>query len=812
MKTSYLSRFSGGLYQKMKAVPKRLYVCFALLIALCIAGSVASGRYEDPVERRKLEHWTHNFVTAFEDIAVADGEIVQKFTAAEARLTEFILLFENYAPGDKANISVKLEDKAGKEFYKWEVPVSALTGEMFCLNAKVKEPLQKGQDYFIRINLTDGKSEITVRGLLKSDYKAEDLHPSVGELTVAGQPQESILYFSQKYETFVSYPEIWNGALAVTLLLLLVLVWCKGTVLRIIWEVVNVILLLFVSYYSIELLSGNVYTIEMQYAIISCLIVLAAYLLLRALVGRVAFYAIAVLTLLAGVTNFYVLQFKGAEFLLTDISAFSTAMSVAGNYEFTLPPVLFTVLMLYGCVILVQLAVDGRFAAVYKRPGIIKRAVCLVAAVVPILLVGLNIQNISFNYFTLSSNFSKYGWWYSNVCILKNSSMKRPADYSDKTVEKILSEVEAPEKQAVTPKNLIVIMNEAWSDLSVIGELETNQDYMPFIRSLDENTVKGNVHVSTIGGGTCKTEYEFLTGNSLRFMPAGSIPYSQQGKVSEEAGLADILKAQGYRTVAMHPYGPTNWNRDNVYPAMGFDEFLSIDDYEDSEYIRNYVSDKSDYDKIIEYYEQHQGEDLFVFNVTMQNHGGYDINNGKIDTPITVENIDCDEADVYLSLMEETDRAFEYLLSYFSQVEEPTMIVMFGDHLPALPKSFYEALYGKEESQWTDLDQTARFITPYVIWTNYASDFEEIPDLGINYLSSVVLEYAGVEMPEYNRFLLEYKDEIPVIGMQGIYDAQGNFTAHKDVAEEVLQDYKILQYMRVEDRKSDLYNIFKIQE
>lgn len=798
----------GGLCRKLKKVPKLVYVCFALLMVLCIVGGIASWQYDNPVEERTIEYWTHNFVSGFEDVAIAQGEVLQKFTAGESRLTEFILLFENYASTDTANICVTLENKKGEEFYRWEVPVAAMTGEMFCLNAKVEESLQKGQDYWIRIALSGGESGITVRSLLKDNYK-DELHPSVLEMTVNGEVQPTVLYMSQKYQAVVSYEQIWITALAVTLGLMLVLTFCKGNILRIFWEILNVVLLLAISYYTIELLSGKIYTIESRFIPINCLILLAVYLPLRAVGGRVAFYVVAILTLAAGVTNFYVLQFKGVEFLLTDLSAFSTAMSVADNYEFTVPPVLFAALTLYACVIILQMTIDGNFAAVYKRPGLVKRGICLALTAVPVVLVSLSIQTITFNYFTLSANFSQFGWWYSNVCIVKNSSMKKPADYSDKTVEKLLSQLEEAPKQEIVPQNLIVIMNEAWSDLSVVGDLETNQDYMPFVRNLQENTIQGNLHVATFGGGTCYSEYEFLTGNALRFMPGGSTPYAKSNNLPEEAGLASTLKAQGYRTVAMHPYGPTNWNRDAVYPAMGFDEFISIEDYQNSEYIRNYVSDKSDYDKIIEYYEAHQGEPLFVFNVTMQNHGGYDINNGRMENAVTATNIDCDEADTYLSLMLETDKAFEYLLDYFSAVSEPTMIVMFGDHQPALPESFYDVLYGKEESQRTEQELSARFITPYVIWTNYASDFAQVPDLSINYLGSLVLGCAGVELPQYNQFLLQKMKEIPVVGMRGIYDAQGQFTPYDSTTDRLLEDYKTLQYMRVEDRLSEYYYIFK---
>ena len=119
--------------------------------------------------------------------------------------------------------------------------------------------------------------------------------------------------------------------------------------------------------------------------------------------------------------------------------------------------------------------------------------------------------------------------------------------------------------------NIIVIMDEAFSDLSVLGDLETNKDYMPFVHSLQngaDNTITGYLNVSVCGGNTADTEFEFLTGNTMAFLPAGSIPYQQYIKDTTPS-LASYLKGLGYETYAQHPYNASGWNRETVYPLLG---------------------------------------------------------------------------------------------------------------------------------------------------------------------------------------------------------------------------------------------------
>ena len=133
------------------------------------------------------------------------------------------------------------------------------------------------------------------------------------------------------------------------------------------------------------------------------------------------------------------------------------------------------------------------------------------------------------------------------------------------------AETEAPASSGQYP-NIVVIMNEAFSDLSVWGDFATSEEVMPFFKSLQQEAVGGELYVSVKGGNTANTEFEFLTGDTMGFLPKGSIPY-QQYINDETPSLASYLKTLGYSTTAIHPYNRTGWDRDTVYEKFGFDEF-----------------------------------------------------------------------------------------------------------------------------------------------------------------------------------------------------------------------------------------------
>lgn len=211
--------------------------------------------------------------------------------------------------------------------------------------------------------------------------------------------------------------------------------------------------------------------------------------------------------------------------------------------------------------------------------------------------------------------------------------------------------------------------------------LPVNEDYMPFIHSLQqgaENTQTGYLNVSVKGGNTANTEFEFLTGDTMAFLPAGSIPY-QQYITKDTPSMASYLKSLGYETYAMHPYYASGWNRDKIYPLLGFDSFYSSTDFYGSTYERGYIDDSSCVDKIIETYEKKDaGTPAFIFNVTMQNHSPYTDGYQNLQGNVTVDGTVSAQLSEYLTLVKLSDTALEKLIDYFETQDEPTVIVFFG--------------------------------------------------------------------------------------------------------------------------------------
>jgi len=735
------------------------------------------------------------------------GGVKQSFVAEHAALQEIILFLDNYSPDEDGKVRIALTDDNGEEYYTWEAPVKALGGEVFCLMGRLEKELKKGDTYYICGSIPEGSSGITIQAI-----DNENARNSVDELLVSGEVSSKVLYLHQDYIRRDNLLLLWIIVLGIALAWSLVLtkapkqIWGNG------WYILSEVFLILTAYLNMELLSGNLRFVEMANGFKNCLLIAAVYYMLKAFLVRKAYYVVGILALLMGVANFYVLEFRGTELLYTDIKSFFTAMSVLSNYKFRFPPAIFTALLITACLFIMRILLTKKYSKIYEvKKEVVYRVSYLLAGMLIIFVMSNTLNRKEFDFFNLDNSFRKFGWYYTNLYLVKFSDVDKPKGYSEDEVERIIQEVAGKdrEREEITAQNIIVIMNESLADLAALGELETNQDYMPYIRSLDENVVMGDLYVPTYGGGTSLTEYEFLTGNLQHFLPQSTVPYSSLRGETEE-GICSTLKAQGYYTVAMHPYDPTNWERHKVYPAMKFDEFVALEEYEDAELIRNFVSDKACYDKIIEYYESVERDGgFFCFNVTMQNHGGYDSSNGTLDEKITIQNFESQQGETYLSLIYESDKAFAYLLEYFEQVEEPTMILMFGDHLPALPNEFYEDLYGKPVKELELGEKSDRFVTPYILWTNYDSDFQELPEMSVNYLGSYLLKCAGVKVPLYNQFLLDLQEEMPVLGVYGVKDEKGNWIKYSALDEDALLDYKMLQYMRLEDRESLLYSIFQ---
>lgn len=798
---------------KEKIHRSKYYLAFMMMDLLLIVMGIFLYAEELP-QSEEHEYLTSYSAAKFNNISLKDGEIVQEFRAEQDNLHIFYVWLKNCSSADSGFVKIKILDKAGKQYYEGQYALNELGDDGFCWVGGMQGSLRKGNKYELVLYTEDAVTNAEIQAVTDTD-----LLDSMGKLTVNGtEKEDAALYLLQQYDpTTYSMGIVWiflwimaGGLGAVFIFTASETVRKSVAALIMIWE-------LAAAFLAVELPQASVRTMGQKYILINCAVIIGIFLILYSVAKSYAGYVTLFLCGALGATNYFVKQFRGTALQIMDIKSIPTAISVAGNYSFDLPLMLYTVLIILiisiGLLTLRQKQIREETKTDNKRDYGLRGGAAACGIAIFILINNVFVPGEDFSWFNMNTYFVKFGWLYTNMIVQRGSKLRKPEGYSDENIRNIVADITQEENaQEVVPENIIVIMNESLGDLGELGTVVTNQDYMPFIHNLEENTVKGDLFVSTFGGGTAITEYEFLTGNTEHFFPPGRVPYSSLCEEREE-GLPRILQRQGFHTVAMHPYEPRNWNRDKVYNAMGFNEFISIEEYADAELVRHFVSDQADYDKIIEYVENYEEDSpLFIFNVTMQNHGGYDINNGKMDTTVEIGNFESSVAETYLSLIYESDKAFENMIEYFSGYGEPTMIVMFGDHMPSLPNHVYDSIYGKTDSELNAEERNKKYTTPYVIWTNYENDFQEKEVISANYLGSYVLQCAGLQMTDYNRFLLNFMEEIPAVGQYGFLNWEGQFVSYEESDGQVFWEYELMQYMRVKDRKSQYYTCFSIQD
>lgn len=527
---------------------------------------------------------------------------------------------------------------------------------------------------------------------------------------------------------------------------------------------------------------------------------------------RRAYRTEAAASMIYGIANAYVVRFRTNPIVPWDILSWKTAASVADNYDF-MPDIRMI------AVSSVFLLLIGGFRFVKVTCG---KFVCpkrWAAGIVPLVIL------IVFSHTLQQEDFQNSHRLYNKlftpvymtdvdgiavtfVMNLAYMSIEKPSGYSVPEAREILETYESSGESEEELPNIIVVMDEAFSDLSVLGEFETDQDYMPYLHSLQEgseNTVTGMLNVSVCGGNTANTEFEFLTGNTMAFLPQGSIPY-QQYITGERESLASHLRSLGYETAATHPYNATGWERNSVYPWLGFDESVFVDEYVGASRVRKYVSDAACVDKIISLYEQkEEKKPLFVFNVTMQNHGGYEDSYENFKETVSAEELNSFALNQYLSLIKLSDEALETLIHYFSGVDEKTVIVFFGDHQPG--DTVAAPVLAKNGMSWNALSEEEvklRYQVPYVIWANYDIEEEQNADMSANYLAAEVLKRAGVPTTPYQNFLLELKEEYPILSAVRTRNSAG-VENMKIAEEEGLMDYRKLQYYQLFDWEEEPY-------
>lgn len=512
-----------------------------------------------------------------------------------------------------------------------------------------------------------------------------------------------------------------------------------------------------------------------------------------------------------GVGNYFVVMFRSNPIVPWDIYSFETAMSVADNYVFSVDWALAEHIAMFILMLIVGVRTNIRLNKKILRP-ILTVAMCIPAYFYISYLWQDNLErNTGLNDTLFNAKYmhSKDGFFVSFILDIHFLQIEEPKNYSDEYALSLLNEQEV--EKVETPEELpdiIAIMDETFSDPAVLGEFETNKDYMPFIHSILRgevaNTISGYTDVSVLGGNTANSEFEFLTGNSMAFFPNGSVPYLQYIR----DGISTIvpqLEEYGYTTYGTHPYRAKGWNREFIYDLMGFDYRYFQGSFPFEDKLRNYVSDEADFKSILEWRNNTEGP-FFMFNVTMQNHSNYGGDFDNFDPQIVAKfkNTSSNKyLNKYLSLMYETDQDVASLLSELSQSDRKTIVVFWGDHQPNdyVVRPIYKE-YGLDFDNQTYEQQQQRQKTPFFIWANYDIQEQTNVEISLNYLNILLFETAGLQLDEYQIFRKNlWQGQIPMMNAVGYRNDDGDLVEYDDAPEEIqnlLNEYQNIQYYRME--------------
>lgn len=552
-------------------------------------------------------------------------------------------------------------------------------------------------------------------------------------------------------------------------------------------------------------------------------IILGVYYFIRAVRGpqKLAAIIAPLPTLLLCLTDYYVYQFRSNEMSPIDVMNAGTAFNVAGNYSF---PIKFPLIIVILPFTLYVISIIGiKYPNAKKRQSIIINLKWWVVSILSFAMLGgcllafrhmLRVIKPSHPCKIWGEEPSKYNGYITNFILVVDSlDLNPPPEYNIADYKNI---TELPSVEINPDVNIIVIMNESYADLSIYTDyMATYSEPATYYQSLkgQPNVRTGYAYSSVFGGVTANSEFEALTGLTTAGLPVGSIPYSTYIG-SPRYSLPEYLRELGYDTYAMHPYVANGWNRPNVYPNLGFNHMYFIDDfkYTEDDICRGssdlsnggFISDECAYNNLLDYIKADDTEGPnFYFLVTIQNHGGYEADKEKYDVMgFASGTADDTQTNIFLSNVYRSDLALKMLLDELSKSDEKYLVLMFGDHQPALSLT--------SEENKISIPGSRKWLVPYILWTNYdAPEGFEGADIqtSINYLPLDVLTGANIPYSPYFQKIDEFRQEIPMVNSVGYYNKTTNEWCPISAVDSdpeyglLLKEYYRLQYYALFDYK-----------
>ncbi len=558
-----------------------------------------------------------------------------------------------------------------------------------------------------------------------------------------------------------------------------------------------------------------IYLYNMQF-ILSFVAIYAIYILVYNLIGKV--FLSMILTscalVILGIVNYLKLIFRGDPLYPSDFTQIMHMQSVIPMVMdyFSWSYIFVIILSIVACIV----------AGIYMRRYIqnVKthlgiRALLVVGSIFVLYAYG-NFANtfmnkvfqksgVDFVLWDQNENYASNGFVLGFISNLDTTVMEKPKNYSKENMLQIANDIKkqysgniGSQKKKEKP-NIIFVMSESFWDPTKATNLSFSEDPVPNLHHYIENFPGGQTISPTFGGNTANVEFEALTSYSMSLLKPGSIPYQQVITNKKEIpSIPTALKKEGYYTSAIHSFGRTFFKRDDVYKVLGFDKFNAADTMENVDIDGDYISDLAMSKEIIAELEK-QKQPTFIHAVTMQNH--FPFTEGRFgENLIEISGLENEESkgelETYTEGLRRSDEALQYLIEQLDNLDRPTLLVFFGDHLPSLGtnKSFYKE-NGYITNEKTPSERLAMAQTPLLMYANFDMPNDNLGVVSPIYFSNLIFDYAGLNKSLFYQFLSAFYKEIPVLRDELKVDKNGeviNDLTKKQ--KEILEQYKMLQY------------------
>lgn len=459
-------------------------------------------------------------------------------------------------------------------------------------------------------------------------------------------------------------------------------------------------------------------------------------------------FATSLITLIwisLGIANFFMLNAGNTPLTIFHIANLGSAIKLSGLYM--------TVLEIALIILAVAAAVVGGIFLWKMAPKFIrntKKAFLSVGLLCcACMFMGLRASAETPDFSDLSVAYEKYGFAYCFSYSVLNIGISIPENYSADTINRITTMLDIDNTEPTIKPNIIFVQLESFFDPKTLKDVSFSEDPVPNFTNLKKNYPSGYISVSSIGGGTANTEFEVMSGLSLSNFGIGEYPYLTLLSEKTCETIMRNLSEYGYTSTAIHSYTATFYNRHEVFKKLGFDRFVSEEFMNISE--RNELGWAKD-TELLPYIEaalESTNTPDFIYTITVQSHGKYLTEEKKEQYPIT-SNTSVFSAkpqlDYYINQIKEVDDFIGSLVEKYETYEEPTVIVFFGDHLPAL------------DIKAEDLYSEDLYKTEYVIWSNFQLDAED-KDIDAALLSSYVTSLLGMTNGTINKLNTYYSDD-----------------------------------------------------